>query len=151
MSLDKSSYSLAENMTISFYLRNISNETVTIGKNSMDPGPGKVTTASEGVTIQGAPSRDLNVLFHFGYKLYSSNGTVINQDLEGQLQAGYLLVLESNASLNQTVSINLATYTDQFLQPLQKASYQITGVLHAGVTNAEQNIWETPSIAFTVS
>jgi hypothetical protein len=154
LSLDKSTYSLKDNMTLSFYLRNVGNETVTIGKNNMDPGLGPITTASEGVTVQDASSRDLNIMFHFGYILFDSNGTVIDEHLEGQLQAGYLLVFKPDASLNQTLTINLATYDELYgssgsSETIQKGSYQISGAIRV-VPNVKNNVLETPSISFTI-
>ena len=152
MSLDKSVYSLHDNVTISFSLRNISNETVTIEKSSMDfEGPGLVATESEGVTIGvGYASYLVSVLFHFGYILYNSSGAVIDQALEGIAQAGYSLVFEPNASLNQTLSKTLAEYrVGQPLSPIQEGSYQISGAIW-GLTNAENSTLETPPIKFTI-
>ena len=156
-SLDKSVYSLHDNMTINFSLRNISNETVTIGKGSMDfEGLGLVTTESEGVTIgEGYPSRLVNALFHFGYILFDSNQTVIDESLEGIEQTGYVLLFEPNASLNQTIALDLATYelignaTPPFAT-IQKGSYQISGAIYGYLPNVEDHTLETQPINFTI-
>jgi len=147
--LDKTAYSFDDNITMAFYLRNISNETVSVGKPSMGGVEGVVTSA-KGVTITSAEPRLLNIQFHFGYVLAAANGTVIERNLYGPLQQVYGLVFESNASLNQTVSFELARFTDQYGSPLQKGTYQISGAFLGSVIGVGLYTWETPSIAFTI-
>jgi len=149
VALNKAVYTLNDNISLSFYLRNLSNETVSIWRSSMDGGQ-DVTTSSEGVTIEDAPPREIDLLFHFGYTLLIRNGTVLDQHSGGPAQAVYALNLEPNASLNQTLSINLATFYDQYLMRLQKGLYQITGAIW-GITNVENTTLETPPINFTIS
>jgi hypothetical protein len=153
MSLDKSAYSLDDNMTIGFYLRNISNETVTVTKGSMEGGKG-VTTVAEGVTVPNQPDL-LNTLFHLGYILYAGNGTAIYRNLYGPVRAIYWLIFEPNASLSQTLSVRIRDYFGLDGNPTQKGAYQLSGALYAGVNSRdkvyEQYIWETPSISFTTA
>jgi hypothetical protein len=153
MALDKTAYSLDDNMTITFYLRNISNETVTVGKPSMEGGVEGVATAAEGVTVPEYPWL-LNRLFHFGYILAEGNGTVIDRNLYGPILGPYGLVFEPNASLNQTLYVSLATYLDPYGHSLQKGAYQVSAALYASINSTNQvhglYTWETPSIAFTI-
>jgi hypothetical protein len=152
MSLDKTAYPLDDNMSISFYLRNISNRTITVFKSSMEGGGG-VTTTAEGVTIPNQPQL-LNLLFHFGYIFYAGNGTEIYRNLNGPMRSIYWLDFEPNASLNQTLYVQIATYFGTHEQPLQKGAYQLRAALKVGVNSTdqvyEQYLWETPSIAFTI-
>jgi hypothetical protein len=144
MTLDKTQYSLAENMTITFYLRNISNDTVTLTIPTMEGPP--LVTAAEGVTIPGSQYL-LNQLDDFGLTIANMNGTALSIMGQGSgVQSDYSLVLEPNASLNQTdlIDTRYLTYNQngQFFQP---GAYQIAAVLFT-----EQFIWKTPSIAFTL-
>jgi hypothetical protein len=149
-SLDKRYYSFAENMTLSFYLRNISNETVILSKSTMmEAAPGELVTEAKGVTIDSGQNL-LTALFHFGFILYSSNGTVIAAHVDGSSQAAYEIILQPNASLNQTTTGNLA-YTVNENGRMQRAAgaYRISAVLKAGMNNSRYQ-WETPSITFTL-
>jgi hypothetical protein len=151
MTLDKTRYSLSENMTISFYLRNISNETVTLMMPDQSPAPpGSVITAAEGVTI--LPENLLTGLYHFGTILYSSNGTVIENDAVGWIPATYDIILQPNASLNQTEFDNFAFTVDENGRVTQRAlgPYEISGVLYASMTGTPPFGWYTPSITFTL-
>jgi len=147
MTLDKTQYSFTENMTISFCLRNISNETVTLTRpDMMEAPPGSVITAAEGVTI--LPSQNLLTdLYHFGIILYSSNGTVILRDVVGPLKATYDIILQPNASLNQTEFDNFGSTLDENGKVVQSApgAYGISAVLRMG-----QFELDTPSITFTL-
>jgi hypothetical protein len=152
MSLDKTQYSFSENMTISFYLRNISNETVTLVRPDQWPAPpGSVITAADGITI--LPPNLLTGLYHFGLILYSSNGTMIERDVAGPLDAMYDIVLQPNASLNQTVLDNFAGPVQDVngrITQLEPGAYGISGVLRASLSDYELQTWETPSITFTL-
>jgi hypothetical protein len=147
MTLDKTQYSFSENMTISFHLRNISNETVTLMRPDMHEAPlGGVITAAEGVTTY-PPLNLLNGLYHFGIILYSGNGTVILRDVVGPLKATYNIILQPNASLNQTEFANFASTMDENGRITQRppGPYGISGVLRATPFELD-----TPSITFTL-
>jgi hypothetical protein len=147
MTLDKTRYSFAENMTISFCLRNISNETVTLAIPAMSGADQEtVVTAAEGVTIPGRQYL-LNQLFHFGFTIADRNGTALSICGQGSgIQEGYYLVLEPNASLNQTILVDARYLTyDRNGQPFQPGAYQITAVLYTA-----QFIWKTPAIALAL-
>jgi hypothetical protein len=152
MTLDKTRYSLAENMTIAFYLRNISNETVTLAIPAMSGADQEtVVTAAEGVTIPGRQYL-LNQLFHFGFTISDRNGTALSICGQGSgIQEGYSIILEPNASLNQTILIDTRylTYNQngQFFQP---GAYQITAVLYAGMKGTGLFTWKTPGIALAL-
>jgi hypothetical protein len=151
MTLDKTRYSFSENMTISFYLRNISNETITLVRPSQWPAePGTLITAAEGVTI--LPHRNLlTALLHFCLTITDMNGTALLQLGKGGFMATYDIVLEPDASLNQTLFLN--TKYDLLLNPngqqLQPGAYQISAALYA-YQGSVLYTRETPSIAFTL-
>jgi hypothetical protein len=164
MALDKTEYSLVDNMSVSFYLRNISNETVTLTwpnwpwrpeSNLNDEGKFWLTTTAEGVT-----SSDDTLLYQglqFGYILTDSNGTVIenNPNRYVIIPSTYSIDFEPNASIIQTLTIDLAQYVDDSFNPLQQGTYQISATLHAYL-NERGNFtgsltWETPSIAFAIA
>jgi hypothetical protein len=150
MTLDKTQYSLAENMTISFYLRNISNETVTLTIPSMAMTVPPLVTAAQGVTI-ALGEHLLNDLFHFGFTIADNNGTALFQYPGGANMETYDIVLEPNASLNQTILIDTRHLTyDQNEQPFQSGAYQISGVLYAGMKGTGLFTWKTPAIALTL-
>jgi hypothetical protein len=147
MMLDKTHYSFAENMSISFYLRNISNETVTLAMPSMNGAElGTLVTAAEGVTIP-LGQQLLSGLCHFSFTIAGTNGTTFFEfGLGSGGQTFYSIVLQPDASLNQTILIQ-TKYLDyeQNLQLFQPGAYQITAILYTA-----QFKWETPSITFTL-
>jgi hypothetical protein len=159
--LDKTEYSLKDNMSINFCLRNTSNKTVTLTRPNLpyiiDPNGSvyKLATLAEGVTI---PDFDSGLLYHsmtFGFILSHDNGTVIENNLGGgQIPQTYDIVFEPNASLNQTLSINLTGYRDPYDHSIQGGAFRISGGLSAYPNGAENLTglvtWETPSIVFTI-
>jgi hypothetical protein len=149
MTLDKTQYSFAENMTISFHLRNISNETVILTKTSWRAAaPGEIVTKAEGVTTY--PENLLTVLIHFGILMYSSNGTVIAGFVEGSDQANYDIILQPNGSLNQTIFANFAyTVNESGRMECAPGAYGISAVFKASTISAGYTL-ETPSITFTL-
>jgi hypothetical protein len=147
MTLDKTRYSFTENMTISFYLRNTSNETVTLTRPDLIGfDDGSITTAAEGVTVRPAQNLLTNCV-HFGIILYGGNGTVISRFVEGSIKQAYSIILQPYASLNQTEVGNLASALDENGKMVQRApgAYEISAVLRTG-----QFELDTPSITFTL-
>jgi hypothetical protein len=155
MSLDKTVYSLENNMSVSFHLKNISNETVTLTwpnwpwrPESNLEGEGKfwLTTTAEGVTNYDG------TLLYQGYIWTYSNGTVIENNPSDYIiiPSTYSIDFEPNASINQTLTIDLLQYRDQMHQPIQQGTYQISATLHAYLNDKGPYTWETPSIAFTI-
>ena len=161
MALDKTAYPLDDNMTISFYLRNISNETITAtipditGVSPNDPAI-TLATVSEGVnTSFNEPGEDpFGGLFPFRYTFVASNGTIIYEFPSTGLPETYSIVFEPGASLNQTLYVNLTKYSEirtaPIGHPLQKGAYQVTGAFEAGLNDKGLYTWETPSITFTL-
>jgi hypothetical protein len=172
MSLDKTRYSLTDNMSQTFCLRNISNETVTWRKGDMmDIGDSygvKLTTVAEGVTVPffGTDPTGgeymLRTLFHFGYVLAFGNGTIIDEEYVGPLKSAYDIVLDPNGSLNQTLCISL-TYPDvvnpnRYEHFLEKGTYQISGVIYPIINSSEPYLRDphglrylkTPPITFSI-
>jgi hypothetical protein len=159
--LDKTSYSLADNMTMTFYLRNISNETVTIEESDtygvFNSPAFTLSTVSEGVnTSFNLPGDNpLGVLFPFGYTFSAGNGSIINKFPDGvHFNQAYSIIFQPNASLNQTLNINLnefnASYTAPTGHPLQKGTYQVTGAFKGYLNYEALYSLETPSISFTI-
>lgn len=161
IALDKTAYSLDDNMTTSFYLRNISNETITVeipditGVSPNDPAI-TLATVSEGVnTSFNEPGEDpFGGLFPFRYTFVASNGTIIYEFPSTGLPETYSIVFEPGASLNQTLYVNLSKYSEIRTapsgHPLQKGSYQVDGAFEAGLIDKGLYTWETPSITFTL-
>jgi hypothetical protein len=166
LALDKTAYSLDNNMTIAFYLRNISNETTTITEPDImgvDPNDPAVTlaTMSEGVnTSYNIPGDNpLGVEFPFSFTLFSSNGTVVDKfPSGGGITTLISIFFQPGASLNQTLQVNLTKYSERNLAPmghsLQKGAYQISATFSAYMGDVDHLTQtfalETPSIAFTI-
>jgi len=165
--LDKTAYSLDDNMTMTFYLRNISNETITVEipdvtgvspNGLVSPNGPAITLATsfEGVnTSFDKPGENaLAGLFPFRYALVASNGTIIDEFPSAGLPETYSIVFKPGASLNQTLYVNLTKYSESNLapigHPLQKGAYQVTGAFSAGLNDKGLYTWETPSITFTL-
>jgi hypothetical protein len=166
MGMDKTHYSLADNMSISFSLRNISNETITwdklgiIGIYPADELGITLTTTYEGVTLpsEGTDPQDeeysLKTWFHFGgFFLTFDNGTLVEK-FEAPRVWPYQLVIEPNGSLNQTLCFSL-TYS--FHAPngtkinahnFGKGTYKIYGVLDPVLNSSEPH--ETSPITFSI-
>jgi hypothetical protein len=164
MMLDKTQYSLTENMSITFYLRNISNKTITVEIGDLIGAyPNtivyRVLGSAEGVdTTFPVPSGEniFNGLVPFDYTLWLSNGSVLDEFPYGvHFNEAYSLIFQPNASLNQTLYINLEEYTPNHLsligRSLQKGTYQITGAFIGSLDYKVDSTWQTPSISFTIA
>jgi hypothetical protein len=164
IALDKTDYMISDNVSVYFSLRNTSNRTITLTwpnwpwrPESNHKGEGKfwLTTTAEGVTRY-----DNTLLYQglqFGYILTDSNGTVIENNPSRYIiiPSTYDIDFEPNASINQTLTIDLAQYFDDSLHPLQQGTYQISATLHAYLNEGGNFTglltWETPSIAFAIA
>ena len=103
MELDKTDYAYGENMTITFYLKNISNETITVTKSSIwsfDPmWTDMLYTEAEGVSsLNGGYVNDV---FHFRFSVAFANGTEIFKWSTGILAEAYYLVFEPGGYVKQ--------------------------------------------------
>jgi hypothetical protein len=162
LALDKTAYSLGDNMTMTFYLRNISNETTTITEPDImgvDPNDPAVTlaTMSEGVnTSYNIPGDNpLGVEFPFSFTLFSSNGTVVDKfPSGGGITTLISIFFQPGASLNQTLQKNSERNLAPIGHPLQKGAYQISATFSAYMGNIDHLTQtfalETPSITFTL-
>ena len=162
MSLDKSAYSVDNNMKLAFNLRNVSNETVTVEEPDIaysisNSSVFTLSVASDGVNTNYNISGDnlLDVLFPFSYTFSEQNGSIINRFPYGaRYNEAYSITFQPNASLNQTLKINLeqfnATYTAPLGHPLQKGAYYLTGAFEGSVNYEAILRWETPPIDFTI-
>ena len=163
MALDKTTFSLDDNLAITFYLKNLSNETITAGipysaSVSPDSPTFKVFTVGEGVTLpfnQSNPfytvgNDPLGGALPFSFTLTNSSGGFVDKVPGAHTQDVWGIVFGPYASLNQTVTVNLAHYIDSVGHPLQREAYTVIGAF-AGALSARGNFrWQTPSIAFTL-
>jgi len=155
ISLDKTDQVISSNMSVHFSLRNINNMTISLtwpnwpwrpSSNLEGEGRFWLTTTAGGVT-----SYD-DTLLYFGYILTSSNGTIIEDNPSDYIiiPSTYSIDFEPNASINQTLTIDLLQYRDQTHHPIQQGTYQISATLHAYLNDKGPYTWETPSIVFTI-
>jgi hypothetical protein len=163
LALDKIAYLLTDNMSIRFYLKNISNETVTLTwpnwpwrPSSNLEGEGRFWLAT---TAEGVAMYDDTLLYQglqFGYILTDSNGTVVEDNPRNYIiiPSSYDITFEPNASINQTLTIDLLQYRDQMHHPIEQGTYQISARLQTFLSEGGNftglHTWETPSITFTI-
>ncbi len=163
MALDKTTYSLDDNVSITFYLKNLSNETITAGipyaaSVSPDDPTLKVVTAGQGVNTsfnQSYPTYTagddpLLGALPFSFTLINSSGVVVDKVPGAYAQMVWSIVFGPYASLNQTVTVNLAHYIDSEGHPLQKEAYTVSGAFEGSLSEKGEFRWQTPSIAFTI-
>jgi len=163
MMLDKTEYSLTNNISITFYLKNLSNETITASlpyaaSVSPDDQTFKVVTVGEGVDTsfnQSYPTYTagddpLLGALPFSFTLINSSGVVVDKIPGAYAQMVWSIVFGPYASLNQTVTVNLAHYIDSEGHPLQKEAYTVIGAFEAYLNGGARFTWQTPSIAFTI-
>jgi hypothetical protein len=147
--LDKTEYQFGENVTIIFCLKNISNQTIIVGKPywwPIDPSYNILATDSCGANISGgAPvSHLLNNLFHFGLSIISQNGTEVFNESTGIFPTTYDIIIEPNGYVKQTLIWN------NNWKLLPKDTYQIRGIQDCGILGLGSIILETPTITFTI-
>lgn len=147
MGLNKTEFQWGENITITFYLGNISNETIKVtwrGRFPIHPSYNGLTTEADRVTMA-----DGAYLFHFGFVITDSNGTEVYKLLGGVFPAIYDIVFEPNGYIKQTLV--QALYYGGDSQPLPKGTYQIRGILYRiGIQGLGGITLETPSITFVI-
>ena len=153
MELDKTEYAYGENMTITFCLENISNETITVFKGSIWPFDPMWTdmlyTEAEGV------GGYVNDVFHFRFSVAFANGTEIFKWSTGPLPEAYSLVFEPGGYVKQRFIYLLYYEVSPTQEPgfyyLPSGSYQIRGISYTD-RNAPGGITtiETAPIQFTI-
>jgi hypothetical protein len=145
--LNKAEYQFGENITITFNLRNIGNQTVTVTKlteDSIDPFYQILFTDAEGASTDHPNPNMISYLFHFGYSILDINGTKVYERIGDGIAALYDIVLEPNGYVKQTY----IWYREYHFQFLPRGTYQIRGIFNHFTT---QGITlETPSIAFII-
>ena len=142
MELDKVEYAYGENVTITFCLKNIGNETITVGKSSIDIIEGVTSTEASGVN-DPRPSA-----FHFGFSIADDNGTVIYERFKGATQEAYKFTVEPDGYLRQ---IFFWSQYGFLASPLPRGAYQIRGIFRGHCTPGfGTSILETPSITFMI-
>jgi hypothetical protein len=152
MEVDKSDFLYSENMTITFRLENMGNETVTILRSN--PGwwhPNYTETSYHNVH---APYYKLNQ-FHFGFSVAYANGTEFFRVGSSFLDFYYELDIDPGGWIEQTITArildipgyNLSSY---YRIPLPIGNYQIKGVFRHSIDPPLDITLETPSIAFAV-
>ena len=149
MELDKAEYASEENIKITFLLRNISNQTITVGKPSLWPISNDITTEAYGVHIpQG---QHLLRARHFDFAITASNGTEVFKEFGGVLQMTYDIVLEPDGYIKQTlVWIPFSNLPLEVPYHLFKGTYQIRGIQFCGIPGLGLITLETPSITFII-
>lgn len=151
--LSKTEYQFGENITITFQIKNISNETVTLTKlyhwGISNYSMIMITEANGAKTPNY--ERLISVLFHFGLSLTDHNGTIVFIQTTGIAPATYDILLEPNGYVKQTV---MGNYVFNGLEPfsyLPRGTYQIRGIQQYCVILGIGDIsLETPSITFIV-
>jgi hypothetical protein len=151
--LDKTEYSVGENLTLTFCLTNIGNETIRLKWGYQSPISSSdpyVPTSTEDYGVITSDERARFIVsntFHFAFTFAYDNGTVLLQHLKGVLPAIYYFDLEPNGYVKQTL-VFIHDYGDQPFFP--EGTFTIRGMLyHVGVADQSVTL-ETPSISFTV-
>jgi hypothetical protein len=147
--LEKASIGLKENLTVEFTLRNVSNQTITLKKPYMWPTTSKYYSRYYSTAYGGAnitqPPKNVSSLFHFGVAFACSNGTVIFEAAHGILTGSYLISLEPNGYIEQTMLLDIG------LDNLQAGNYEVRAIFAYYVPDVHGlNALETPSITVTV-
>ena len=152
MELGKSEYQYGENMTITFRVENIGNETVTILRKN--PGwwhPNYTKTSYHKVH---APYYKLEQ-FHFGFSVAYANGTEFFRVGNSFLGVQYELDIDPGGWIEQTITArildtpgyNLSQY---YRVPLPIEDYQIKGIFRHSIDQSPILSLETPSITFVI-
>jgi len=144
LELDKSDYQFGENITITFYVENTSNETIEIYKGYID-GFAPPFDKYFSTDIYGVSGSGLNpYYFHFGYVIEYINGTEFENHLHGCIPATYRLFIEPEGYIKQRMTAFGS------LIPLYPGTYRIRAYF-GGVKQESVGIdLGTPEIIFTV-
>lgn len=145
--LDKTDYIERENISITFSLTNLSNETVVITRIRW-PTSSSLGVQTESYGATAPVERDLDHQFHFGLVINSSNGTEVLRAESSILTAIYRIQLSGSGYIKQTTSLS----SDMWRMALPKDAYQIRSILyHTGVNGTALPVTlETPSIGFAI-
>lgn len=139
--VDKAGYQYGENITITFLLRNTSNDTITITKPTMwviVPGLFPIPTES----YLASPEKGVRGYFHFGFSITHQNGTEIWKQYSGLYQTIYTIYIEPAGYVKQTWEWDM---------PLPQGVYYIRGILYCEIPDAfALSILETPTITITI-
>ncbi len=144
--LNKAEFLQAENITMIFTLKNISNETLKIERGStLYFNPSGLT---ESVGVSAVSDEPLDRFFFFGYSFVHSNGTEVLRIARGELGIIYTFLMMPSGYLKQTV------FWDYFNRkfPLPSGIYQIRGIIYEISVN---DVWpvitlETPTITIII-
>jgi len=151
MELDKAEYEYGKNVTITFCLKNTSNQTITVTKSQMHAASpyNILMTEADGASTPPENSEHLlSHLFHFDFSIKASNGTDVYQWSLSRFAfaATYDIVFEPYGYLKQTLVWDY-DYGHGNL-PLAKGTYQTRSILDNFVIQYGPGplTLETPSI-----
>lgn len=155
MELNKAEYQYGENITITFLLKNISNQTMQFTKLSGRGAPIYNTFITE---VEGVNNpQGIGTLAHFDFSITDANGTQVYWWSGGfSIPATYDIFFEPSGYLKQTLVWDYDYGNWGMERILPKGTYQIRGMLRYILIN-RGNGWsapaitlETPSITFTI-
>ncbi len=147
--LDKTEYVSGENITIEFYVRNISNATLRMIKGyRWGADPSVVSTESFGASTQrtGTGDADVDHYFHFGLAFAYGNGTEILREVHGINPTVYDILLEPNGYIRQTVKFG----RQWGITPLSTGTYELKAIYEAGLNMTSSIDLETQWICFKI-
>lgn len=145
MELNKAEYQYGENITITFLLENISNQTMQFTKLSKYGAPiyNIFITEVEGVNNP----QGIGTLFHFDFSITDANGTQVYRWSLTRVaaQATYDIFFEPYGHIKQTLvwDYDYGHYGGNMTLP--KGTYQIRAVLYKILINRGGS-WSTPAI-----
>ena len=145
--LDKTEYASGENITIEFYVRNISNATLRMMKGyRWGANPSVVSTESFGASTQRTERNVVDHYFHFGLALAYSNGTEILRTVHGINPTVYDILLEPNGYIRQTVKFG----RQWGITPLSTGTYELQAIFIAGLNKTSSITLETRWVCFRI-
>ncbi len=145
--LDKTEYVSGENVTIEFYVRNISNATLRMIKGYRWPNdPSVVSTESLGASTQRTERNVVAHYFHFGLALAYGNGTEILRTVHGIFPTVYDILLERNGYIRQTVKFG----RQWGITPLPTGTYKLKAIFIAGLNKTSSITLETQWVCFRI-
>jgi len=155
MELEKAEFAVGENITIKFYLKNISNQTIRVTKFrmvSVEPSDKILFTEADRASTPAGVEHLLSVLFHFGFSVTDNNGTEVFRSSHGPMPTQYNIVFEPSGYVKQTLIWKPEKETLVSIEPLLDGTYQVRGILYSISLN---DAWppitlETPSIALAI-
>ena len=146
--LDKAEYQYEENISVTFCLKNISNQTIRViypAMSPMHPPYEILITEANGANTPNSANL-LSYLFHFGFAITDSNGTEVFE-LRGFVPTIYYIDYEPGGYVKQT----FIHYYFMDGSPYPEDTYQIRGILYrVNISFPELITLETPSITFAI-